>query len=274
MNVLRTPVFRTIAVLIVCSIAGPAAEPNPFAGTWVQDPLRMKVIPTPQIRFDAVPNGVKFSSSANSMQYTALYEGKRHPVTGIPVKLTVSLTRPDAYTVVAVQHSDSQAVSTTTFTMSADHSTLKAARKSTNVMGKEISMIQAFTRVGTATDPDPLVGVWQLDYAHSTPVTQPPIIYEADGTAGIRVSVANGMAYSAKFDGKDYPVTGSGAATAVSLKKTGPRSFKATWKSGGKVTSTTEQEVSADGKVLTSTGTQTDAKGETITTVQVYRKQK
>ncbi len=80
------------------------------------------------------------------------------------------------------------------------------------------------------------------------------------------------VSYTANFDGKDYPVTGSSAIDAVALKRSG-NTFESTLKKGGKVVSTGKNTVSKDGKVMTYTAKGTNASGQPTSSVTVYDKQ-
>ena len=60
------------------------------------------------------------------------------------------------------------------------------------------------------------------------------------------------MTYTAKCDGKDYPVSGS-ALDTVALKRTGPSSFERVGKIRGEVVEHATFTVSPDGKTLTLT---------------------
>ena len=94
---------------------------------------------------------------------------------------------------------------------------------------------------------------------------------EAEGTN------ADGSAlhvqYDAKFDGKDYPVTGLASADTVSVKRMGPDTIESTLKKGGQVTMTVTSVVSKDGKTRTSTFKGKDAQGQDINNVVVSDKQ-
>jgi len=65
--------------------------------------------------------------------------------------------------------------------------------------------------------------------------------------------------YDAKFDGKDYPVTG--IPNAVSVKRIDANTIEATMKKGGQVTMTGIRKLSKDGKTRTSTFKGKDAEG-------------
>jgi hypothetical protein len=79
--------------------------------------------------------------------------------------------------------------------------------------------------------------------------------------------------WTGKYDGKDYPVTGSPANDARSYKKIDDRTMEVTAKKAGKVVLTAKISVSADGKTRTVVVTQTGADGKKMTSTAVYDKQ-
>jgi hypothetical protein len=79
--------------------------------------------------------------------------------------------------------------------------------------------------------------------------------------------------YSAKFDGKDYPVTGLPYADAVSVKRIDTNTIQATLKKGGLVVMTVTSTVSNYGKMRTSIFKGKDAQGRDVNNVVVYDKQ-
>jgi len=81
------------------------------------------------------------------------------------------------------------------------------------------------------------------------------------------------VAYDAKFDGKDYPVTGLPYADTVSVKRVGADTIQGTMKKGDKVVMTVTSRVSKDGKMRTSTFVGKDAQGRDVHNVVVYDKQ-
>ena len=88
---------------------------------------------------------------------------------------------------------------------------------------------------------------------------------EADGKK-------TGFEYTAKYDGKDYPVTGSEIFDSIALKRIDDNTAEATLKKGGKVVRHAKRVISKDGKVMTITQTGTDDKGGKINNVAVYDK--
>src|SRR5690242_8488397 len=128
---------------------------------------------------------------------------------------------------------------------------------------------------------DPASGTWELNLAKSKFSPGPPPksqtrtfeVAGADVKYTLKGIDAEGkptlVQYTAKYDGKDYPVTGSPDFDAISLKRVDAVTTEATTKKGGKVVGTTKRVVSKDGKTLTLTTIGTNAKGQAVNNVTV-----
>ncbi len=79
--------------------------------------------------------------------------------------------------------------------------------------------------------------------------------------------------YSAKFDGKDYPVTGLPYADTVSVKHIDTNTIQSTLKKAGQVVMTVTSTVSNYGKMRTSTFKGKDAQGRDVNNIVVYEKE-
>jgi len=79
--------------------------------------------------------------------------------------------------------------------------------------------------------------------------------------------------YTANFDGKDYPLTGSQIADKVSLKRIDARTTVRTDKKGDKTVQTLTRVVSQDGKTMTVTIKGTNAQGQAVDNVLDFEKQ-
>jgi len=79
--------------------------------------------------------------------------------------------------------------------------------------------------------------------------------------------------YDAKFDGKNYPVTGLLYGDMVTVKRIDPNTIQTSIKKGDQVVMTVTSKVSSDGKTRTSTFNGKDAQGRTVHNVVVYDKQ-
>jgi hypothetical protein len=129
---------------------------------------------------------------------------------------------------------------------------------------------------------DPELGTWVLNPAKSTYDPGPPLKSQRRSVEGAgdgqrlrnETVTADGMhalvGYTAKFDGKDYPVTGSPYGDAVALERLDSRTVKATVKKGGTLVLTDTRVVSSDGKVLTITQVGMSLTGEPVHNVLVY----
>ena len=138
----------------------------------------------------------------------------------------------------------------------------------------------------TLAQSDPQVGVWKLNVAKSkySPGPAPKsgtTRIEAAGT-GVTVTVDQEIAdgskrhwtFTANYDGKDSPVTGSNPdADTVARTRIDPTTVQTVSKKGGKVTTTQTSAVSSDGKTRTVTTKGVNAKGEQVSNVAVYERQ-
>ncbi len=91
----------------------------------------------------------------------------------------------------------------------------------------------------------------------TTPGTPGIVELVPSGTDGLTISLPDDRERcEAKFDGKDYPVTGpiANPGMTLAIQKTSPRSFDMTGKQGGKPIVKISFTVSDDGKTLTLTG--------------------
>ena len=132
---------------------------------------------------------------------------------------------------------------------------------------------------------DPVVGTWKLDLAKSRFSPGPALKSQtrtyaatADGVALTFTGVAaDGTAMSGasnfKYDGKDYPLTGSPDYDALSAKRIDSNTIESTQKKAGKPVGKTTRTVSKDGKVLTLSSKGTGAKGAAYDNVMVFDRQ-
>ena len=148
-----------------------------------------------------------------------------------------------------------------------------------------VLLLVALALAVTAAAADQHSGTWKMnpDKSKYSPGPAPKnttIKIEADDK-GVKVNAegtnADGselhVQYDAKFDGKDYPVTGVPYADMVSVKRVGADTIVSTMKQGGQVMMTVTSKVSKDGKTRTSTFKGKDAEGHDVLNVVVSDKQ-
>ena len=146
------------------------------------------------------------------------------------------------------------------------------------VLGADIATLSAQAS-------DPRMGTWKLNVAKSKyspgPAPQALTVKVEPAGQGEKVTAefvnADGTRtttqYTANFDGKDNPLTGSQIADTVSLKRIDARTTDRTDKKGGKVAQTLKRVVSKDGKTMTVTTKGTNAQGQTVNNVAVFAKE-
>jgi hypothetical protein len=76
--------------------------------------------------------------------------------------------------------------------------------------------------------------------------------------------------YTAKYDGRDYAITGSSGGSLISLRRIDNFTTQSTQKRAGKAVIVATRTVSQDGKTLTVLTKGTTAKGEVIDAVMVF----
>ena len=130
----------------------------------------------------------------------------------------------------------------------------------------------------------PFSGTWKLNVGKSKmtpPSPQAETVRVDANDSGIKVSDditdAKGqpmkVSYEAKYDGKDYPATGSPAWDSVSFQRVDANTLKAKTKKDSKVVGDYTVTVSQDGKTTTVKYTETGPEGKPIKGSAVYEKQ-
>jgi hypothetical protein len=146
-------------------------------------------------------------------------------------------------------------------------------------------LVVAFAVNFAAAAADPQSGTWKMNAAKSkyspgpgpksltvkVEADEKQVKLNADGINGDGSEIH--VAYTAKFDGKDYPATGIPNADAVSAKRLKDGSIQSQQKKGGQVVMTITTVVSKDGKTRTSTWKGKDAQGRDVNNVVVLDKQ-
>ena len=130
---------------------------------------------------------------------------------------------------------------------------------------------------------DPSIGTWKLNVEKSKFSPGPPpksnmVTIEAKGDqthVTVKGVSATGSPtssdYSYRFDGKDYPVTGSADYDTMSLTRKA-NVIEGVRKKDGKVVQNYKRVISPDGKTMTVTTSGTNAQGK-FNNVAVYEKQ-
>lgn len=135
-----------------------------------------------------------------------------------------------------------------------------------------------------AQDSDPGMGTWKLNLEKSKfqpgPAHKSVVVKFEPAGKGVKNTtdvvnaqgVKSSVVYTAYYDGKDHPLTGSAIADTLTLKKLDGGKVERVDKKGGKVVQTFVRSVSADGKTMTVTQKGSNAKGEPFDNVLVLEK--
>ena len=120
---------------------------------------------------------------------------------------------------------------------------------------------------------DPVIGTWNLNLAKSKfspgPAPKSQVRTYVETPQGLSLTIktvgADGkessMGSTFKYDGKDYPYTGSPDFDTIAVKRVNGVTAKSSQKKDGKVVGATTRVASKDGKTLTFKSKGTGAKG-------------
>ena len=134
---------------------------------------------------------------------------------------------------------------------------------------------------------DSSLGTWKYNAAKSkstgaSTIKSQTIVREATPDGGVKQTTTGqsmdgssiDSSYTYKYDGKEYPVTGSPLFDTISVKRidANTRSWEVR-KTGGKFHVTGRTIISKDGKTLTQTSKGTDAEGKPVASTAVADRQ-
>jgi hypothetical protein len=230
------------ALLLVPAVA---LASSAFDGTWKTRTDTLKVTGKPDMF--AVADGTYTCSSCNpAVKIQA--DGADHNVTGHDTYDSRAVKVVDPKTVEVTSKLAGKVVFTNTMTVSADGSALSG--KFTDYTGtKPATGSYTEKRVGAApAGAHAASGSWQQDKMGDANDALAIVTYEM--TPDHFVMHWNGQSYDAKFDGKEYPITGDPAHTVVSLKRIDANTVLETDHRNGKVTDEIRIAASKDGKTV------------------------
>jgi hypothetical protein len=131
---------------------------------------------------------------------------------------------------------------------------------------------------------DPLEGKWQLNVEKSTfrstpgPKGQLRTYRITDGLERMTARDISSekkptlVRYEARYDGRDYDMTGSTGGDKISLRRIDALTTESTQKRDGKPTVVAIRKVSEDGKTLTVTSKGTTPSGQVIDALMIFEK--
>lgn len=226
----------------LCLLMAAAAFPaeNPFVGNWKLNPALSQTV----ITFEPAPSGmIRYSVGGSNLRYTFTTDGV-HKILDPLGKGRVLGKQIENSTWQMTRYTDQgDEVWTETWKLAPDGQTMTntETRPASNQPGSMTIVLERVTGAGG------LFGSWKwklLGISYPTEFEIQPF-----GDDGLElISVEYAATCKAKFDGKDYPCTGSvaPAGMTLALKRTGPRAFEATSKLNGKLLFTDTYAVTPD----------------------------
>ena len=236
--------MKTAMAALLLVPAAALAGNSTFDGTWKLRPDSLKVSGKPDSY--VVADGT-YSCSTCNPALTVKADGMDHPVTGHAYYDSVSAKVVNPSTVEVAYHRGGKTIGKDTFTVSADGKTL--TDKFVNLDGtKEVngSVTEKRMSAGPA-GAHAISGEWMQDQFTGNDAAT-IVAYEMT-EEHFKMS-ANGQTYDAKFDGKEYPVTGDPGHTTVTLKRIAANTVEETDHRQGKVTDVIRLATAADGKSI------------------------
>lgn len=252
--------MKILTAALLLAPAGALAS-SALDGTWKTNLESIKVSGRPDVYL--LVDG-EYTCSSCDPELKVKADGVSHPVAGHAYydEAMVRIISPTSIEVVLKQNGKETIRSAST--VSADGSTL-SFKFTTHVGAKAVT--GEGTEKRTAKGPagsHAISGSWMQDKVKGNDVMR-TVRYEMTAD-GFRMSW-NGQSYDAKFDGKEYPITGDPGHTSVTLKKIDADSIEEIDHRQGKVVDQIRLSAAKDGKTLDVTDRDL-AHGQTVTYTQ------
>jgi hypothetical protein len=221
---------------------------SPFDGTWRVDLAHTTFSPKP-LSFYIAGGWYHCEESCNPPIVIAA-DAIDHPVSGHSYS-SMSVTIIDPHTIYVIARKGGKVIFEQTLTVSADRKTLTVKSTEYPVNGYRTTTYETTLRLSgiPPLGAHATSGRWIIA-KQSASGNDLLITYKTTGDA-FTMSYPAGQTYTARFDGRDYPVTGAYGRDAVSLKKINARTIEETSKRNGTVTDVSTMTASANGKSMT-----------------------
>ena len=247
MNRMKQHFCCALLVLMAFCAATAAKAQSPFDGTWKTDLSQTKFSPKPLAFY--ISQGWYHCVTCNPA-FDAAADGQDHAVTGQSYD-TISVTIVDPHSISVTTKKGGQADYEQTRTVSADGKTLTVKTTGHPANGGAPTEFDTIAKRNGAVPAGVHATSGQWIILKQTGSDNALLTtYKMNGDQFTMTS-PTGETYTAKFDGADYPATGSHFYNAVSLKKINANTIEETDKQDGKVVDVSTMTVSANGKTMT-----------------------
>jgi len=262
---MRTLIFALLATTLQFMAA------DPRLGTWKLISANSTEDPPRTATNTADGDGFRHVNS-NGMALAAKYDGRSYPIIGVPIFDHVAYHRTGTNEVMVFYTKDGAVIETDRLDFSSDGNEM--VETNSFILPSRPDVVWVHERTGGDRNPaNPPVGQWTRDFGKSRLRQGLILRIEPDGNDGVHFT--GDTSYTAKPDGKDYPVKDSRwyAADAVALQFVDAHTVTAVYKQDGKITNQDRFVVSPDGKRMTVTSEATRASGVHLHEELVFDKQ-
>jgi hypothetical protein len=220
---------------------------SPFEGKWRTNLDQSNLSLKPVIF--SLKNG-RYTCSSCAPRIDVKADGQDQPVAGQPYD-TIRVREIDPESIAITTMKNGKIVDEQTCTVSDERKTLTVNTTShLQDSNQTVSSKATFVRIGNTTEgANGTSGSWRINKVQES---ENGLIMNYKSEAnGLSFSTPTGESWTAKFDGKDYPVKGSYYLDSVSLKRLDDRAIEETGKRDGKVVEVSKVTITDDGKMTT-----------------------
>jgi hypothetical protein len=235
---------RTLQLVVPCLLTATLwAATDPFVGDWKLNASKSKLVD--HMKVESLGGNKYAFDFGGGPERIAVDGTDQQAVQG--TMLSVTVEGPESWKV--VRKKDGRMLLTAIWKLSQDGNTLTDNYTEFAPEGSPSTVKYLYQRTGAGPG---FAGIWES----AMPVTSSFVLqvrpYEGDGLSFIR---SPQDMRNLKFDGKDYPVDGHGAApgSTSSARRVDERTLEITDKVNGEVIRTERRELSPDLKTLTRT---------------------
>jgi hypothetical protein len=245
----KRPMKKLILVALVVPLTLAWAQ-SPFDGTWKADLSKLKFPEKPDVF--VLKDGRYKCPTCIPTKIDVAADGQDQKVTGNPYIDTLSVKVEDPKTVQIIAKKDGKVVGNEKDVVSEDGNHFTSDWTGRNAPDSpEMSVKAVHTRVAKGPEGShALSGSWRTEKATDASESISTVTFKGTEN-GLEMSAPNGVSYSAKFDGKDYPFKGDPGITMVSLKRIDDHHVEETDKEKGKTVVISDMTVAADGRTMT-----------------------
>jgi hypothetical protein len=242
--------MKKLILLVVALPLAIAWAQGPFDGTWKADLSKLKFPEKPDVF--VLKDGRYKCSTCIPTKIDVAADGQDQKVSGNPYIDTLSVKVEDPKTVETVAKKDGKVVGKERDVVSEDGNQFTSDWTGRNTPdGPEMSVKAVHTRVAKGpAGSHAFSGSWRTEKATDASESIATVAFKGIDN-GLEMSQPNGVSYSAKFDGKDYPYKGDPGITNVSLKRIDDHHVQESDKENGKTVVVADITVAPDGRSMT-----------------------